>query len=94
MIITRETHPTHGAYRVAVPGTDVAAELSWQTRGAARIATRTFTPPEARGKGIAQALVEALVADAREQGFAIVPACSYVAAQFARHPEWADLRAD
>ncbi|MBC7158941.1 MAG: N-acetyltransferase, partial [Porphyrobacter sp.] len=48
---------------------------------------------EARGKGIAMKLVEALVADAREQGFTIEPQCSYVVAAFRRHPEWADLRA-
>ena len=46
-----------------------------------------------RGQGVAQVLVEALVADAREQGFKIVPQCSYVEAQFRRHPEWADLLA-
>ena len=54
----------------------------------------TYVPPEARGKGIAQKLVEALVADAREQGFTIDPACSYVYALFKRHPEWADVHAD
>ena len=37
-------------------------------------------------------LVEALVADAREQGFKIVPACSYVAAKFDENPGWSDLR--
>ena len=45
------------------------------------------------GRGVAAKLVEALIADARAEGFRIVPACSYVAAAFARHPEWADLRA-
>jgi hypothetical protein len=38
-------------------------------------------------------LVDAMVADAREQGFKVGPACSYVAAKFDQHPEWADLRA-
>jgi predicted GNAT family acetyltransferase len=37
-------------------------------------------------------LVEALVAEARERGFKVVPECSYVAAAFARHPEWAALK--
>ncbi len=40
-----------------------------------------------------EALVEALIEDARSEGFKIIPTCSYVAAQFDRHPEWADLRA-
>jgi predicted GNAT family acetyltransferase len=35
-----------------------------------------------------------MVADARAQGFTIVPQCPYVAAQFRKHPEWADLLAD
>jgi predicted GNAT family acetyltransferase len=93
MAIIRTNDTTHGAYRAAVTGTDVPAELTWRARDRVRIAEHTFTPPEARGKGIAQALVEALVEDARTEGFTIVPSCSYVAAQFRRHPEWADLLA-
>jgi predicted GNAT family acetyltransferase len=84
---------THGAYRIAVPGSAEPAELTWRARGEARIADHTYVPPEARGSGIAMQLVERLVADAREQGFTIEPACSYVAAAFRRHPEWADVRA-
>ena len=91
--ITRENHATHGSYRAAVEGTTIPAELSWRASGTSRIVEHTFTPPEARGKGIALALVEALVEDARTAGFTILPACSYVAAQFRRHPEWADLLA-
>lgn len=91
--IVREDHVTHGAYRAEVEGADRSAELTWFARGKARIANRTFVPPEARGKGIAAALLDALIADAREQGFTIVPQCSYVEAAFRRHPEWADVRA-
>ncbi len=93
MAIIRSNETTHGAYRATVEGTQTLAELTWRARGDARIAEHTFTPPEARGKGIAQALVEALVEDALAEGFKIVPSCSYVAAQFRRHPEWADLLA-
>ena len=45
------------------------------------------------GRGVAGKLVEALIADARAQGFTVVPECSYVAAAFKRHPEWSDLLA-
>ena len=85
---------THGAYRAAVSGSDRPAELTWTARGEARIANHTYVPPEARGHGIAMQLVERLVEDAREQDFRIVPQCSYVAAAFRRHPEWADVRAE
>ena len=92
--VTREDETTHGAYRAAVPGGGRDAELTWVARGNARIANHTYVPPEARGKGIAGALVDALVSDAREQGFKIVPQCSYVEAAFRRQPEWSVLRAD
>lgn len=84
---------THGAYRIDVDGGDKPAELTWTARGEARIADHTFVPPEARGQGLAMHLVEKMVADAREQGFKIMPQCSYVAAAFRRHPEWEALRA-
>ena len=91
--ITRIDETTHGAYRAELPGADCAAELTWRARGEARIANHTFVPPELRGRGIAQQLVEAMVSDAREQGFTIEPQCSYVAALFRRRPDWADVRA-
>ena len=46
-----------------------------------------------RGQGVASALVERLIADARREGFKVVPKCPFVVAQFERHPEWADVRA-
>lgn len=91
--IQRTDETTHGAYRAKLSGADQEAFLTWKARGEARIADHTYVPPEMRGRGIAERLVEALIADARDQGFTIVPQCSYVAAQFRRHPEWGDLRA-
>ncbi len=54
----------------------------------------TRVPPAYRGQGIALQLVQAVVADAREAGAKIVPRCSYVAAQFVKHPQWAELLAE
>jgi predicted GNAT family acetyltransferase len=92
--ISRTDETTHGAYRITLEGADHAAKLTWHALGPLRVADHTFVPPEMRGQGVAQLLVEALIADARGLGFRIVPQCSYVAAQFRRHPEWADLLAE
>ncbi len=89
--ITRDETPARGAYRASIDG--ATAELTWHANGPVRIADHTFVPPELRGKGIAMQLVEALIADARAQGFTIEPRCSYVEAAFRRHPEWADVKA-
>ena len=95
--ITSTDDGDSGAYYADVEGSDVQAELTWRKidrgEGEVRAANHTFTPPAARGKGIALKLVEAMIADAREHGFKIAPSCPYVAAQFDRHKEWADLRA-
>ncbi len=92
--IIRTDETTHGAYRADVEGSDKQAELTWRARGEARIANHTFTPPAARGKGIAAQLVVAMVEDAKAQGFTIVPQCPYVAALFRKHPEWAPYLAE
>lgn len=91
--ITHEGNEAQGEYRAIVPGSDAVGRLTWRARGEARVADHTLVPPEIGGRGVAAALVDALVRDAREQGFTIVPQCSYVDAQFRRHPEWADLLA-
>lgn len=91
--ITREDQGTSGEYVAEVAGSDHVGRLTWVKQGDVRIATHTLVPPQIGGRGVAAKLVEALIADAREHGFRIDPACSYVDISFRRHPDWADLRA-
>jgi predicted GNAT family acetyltransferase len=70
-------------------------EMTYQRRDAATIiADHTGVPPQYRGQGIAEKLVATAMGHALDKGHKIVPVCSYVVAQFRRHPEWADLRAE
>jgi predicted GNAT family acetyltransferase len=95
--IVRLNQGAAGEYHAKVAGSSLVSRLTWTERegpdGPVRAAEHTLVPRELEGRGIARALVEALVADARAEGFRIDPQCSYVAAQFRRHPDWADLRA-
>ncbi len=91
--ISRHDEETSGEYRAEPAGSDAVGRLTYQKRGECFVADHTLVPPEIGGRGIAARLVEALVDDARKEGFKIVPQCSYVDAAFKRHPEWSDLRA-
>ncbi|MFM5885795.1 MAG: GNAT family N-acetyltransferase [Novosphingobium sp.] len=91
--ITRHGSDSAGEYHAHIAGETAIGRLTWVQRGAVRIAEHTLVPAEIGGRGVAARLVEALIADARDQGFTIEPACSYVEAAFRRHPEWAALRA-
>ena len=90
--ITRHDRGSAGEYHAEVAGSSAIGRLTWVKRGDDRVAEHTLVPPEIGGRGGAARLVEAMVADARTEGFRIVPTCSDVAAAFRRHPEWADLR--
>lgn len=89
--ITAHEKGDSGEYHAHVAGSDDIGRLTWTMRGGARVAEHTLVPKEIGGRGVAGKLVEALIAEAREQHFRIVPECSYVAAAFEKHPEWADL---
>lgn len=91
--ITPHEENGHGEYRAHVEGSPAIGRLTWTQQGGVRVAEHTLVPPVIGGRGVAAQLVEALVADARDQGFKVRPECSYVAAAFESHPEWADLRA-
>jgi uncharacterized protein len=71
------------------------AEMTFRQVGPDTIAIdHTGTPPEYRGQGIADQLMRHAIAEAERTGTKIVPLCSYVAAQFRRHPAWSGLLAD
>lgn len=91
--VSREEGSTRGRYVIRLaPGAEAEMTYSMQP-GGPMVINHTGVPREFEGRGIAMMLVNAAISDAREQGFKITPVCSYVVAQFRRHPEWADLRA-
>ena len=82
-----------GQFIATLPGESAVGRLTYLMHGTVLIADHTLVPAAIGGRGVAARLVEALIAHARAKGLTINPQCSYVAAAFQRHPEWADLRA-
>lgn len=71
---------------------DNLAEMTFSSAGhSLMIIDHTGVPDVFRGRGIGLALVSRAVEDARAAGKKIVPLCPFAAAQFRRHPEWADV---
>ena len=92
--ITRNDSWLRGRYEARIPGKDAAGELTYRKQGVdVVVAEHTGVPEALRGNGIATALVERLVADAREEGFRIVPRCPFVRALFEKNPDWAPVMA-
>ena len=92
-IVEREDAAGHGRYVVHLDG-GLEAEMTYRKLGSGVIAIdHTYVPPAYRGNNLAQMLVNRGIADARSEGTKIRPECSYVVAQFRRHPDWADLLA-
>lgn len=91
MTVTREDGPVRGRYVIQL-SPDAQAEMTYRKRpDGSMVIDHTGVPPNFEGRGVAARLVKHAIADARKTGFKITPACSYVVAQFKRHPEWADL---
>jgi predicted GNAT family acetyltransferase len=91
--VEREHSGDRGRYVVRLDA-DNTAEMTYRRVEPGVIAIdHTYVPRAFRGAGIAEQLVLAGITDARAESQHIVPLCSYVAAQFRRHPEWEGLRA-
>lgn len=89
LVITREVHGSKGRYVIRRNGEE--AELTFSiTTPELVIADHTGVPDSFRGTGAGLALVTRLVADARAEGFKIMPLCPFVNATRKKHPEWAD----
>ncbi|GAB5349599.1 GNAT family N-acetyltransferase [Alteriqipengyuania sp. 357] len=90
--ITRVENDSKGLYVAHVDGVDEVGELTFSRASPTLvIVDHTGVPDSLRGKGIGSALAERVVADARAEGFRIVPLCPFFKAQAMRHPDWADV---
>jgi predicted GNAT family acetyltransferase len=93
LLVEREDGPASGRWVIRFPGA-LEAEMTYRRTAPGTITIdHTWTPPELRGRNIAMTLMNRAIADTRAEGGRIVPVCSYVVAQFRRHPEWNDLLA-
>lgn len=87
VVVTRESN----RYVARIGGIEAEAELTFRPGpDGSVVAVHTGVPEAFRGKGIGRILVTRMIEDARKEGFKIVPACSYVAAERRKHPEWSD----
>ncbi|MDD3180623.1 MAG: GNAT family N-acetyltransferase [Opitutaceae bacterium] len=70
-----------------------SAVVEYRLDGELTVFTHTFVPPELRGRGVAEKLVRAALAETRRQGRKVVAQCSYVSAFIRQNPEYHDLLA-
>lgn len=91
LTIELEDNGTKGRY--VIKGADGAeAEMTFSKVGEGQIIIdHTGVPDVFRGQGVGAKLVTRAVEDARAAGKKIIPLCPFAAAQFRRHPEWADV---
>ena len=71
---------------------EYVAELDYRLKDNVITFTHTGVPSELEGNGIGSIIVRAGLDYAREQGYKVVPLCSFVDAYMRRKPEYADLR--
>lgn len=80
-----------GAFRAMEHGAQLG-EMVIQVAGRNLTVYHTGVAPQAEGKGLAKALLAAMVDHARRHQLKVIPLCPFVHAQFQRHPEaYADL---
>ena len=66
-------------------------EADYQLRHGVMHLVHTAVPRALQGRGIAAALVDAALAEARRQGWRVRPVCSYVQTYMRRHPDTQNL---
>jgi predicted GNAT family acetyltransferase len=72
----------------------VAGYAHYRAGRPAYVFDHTVVADEFEGRGIGTTLADGVIAHARDHGLRVVPACSFLRAHFARHPETRDVLAD
>lgn len=90
LAITRTEDASGGRYAAYIQGSEAVMTYS-RPDERTLVIHHTGVPFALRHRGIGQALVQRAVEDARAEGRTIVPVCSFVRVQMARHADWRDV---
>lgn len=85
MKLSIEHLPERGRFQAVVDGEACVAD--YRLEGGVMAITHTEVAPRLEGRGIAGALVQALLDHAQANGLKVRPLCSYARAYMQRHPE-------
>ncbi|WBU62698.1 GNAT family N-acetyltransferase [Paracoccus aerodenitrificans] len=90
--IIKQDGDRKGRYVATIEGVEGEGEITY-TRPEPGIisANHTGVPDSMAGQGVAKALLEFMLEDARRENFRIIPVCPYIRKQYAAHPEWSEL---
>ncbi|WP_413220055.1 GNAT family N-acetyltransferase [Tritonibacter mobilis] len=90
--LSKEDGERRGRYVARLDGIEAEAEITFRYRSDGIIsAEHTGVPDAMGGHGVAKALLDFMLEDARRSGYRIIPICPFVRRQYAKHPEWSDL---
>lgn len=82
----RIDNSNRGSFFIEQEGRQIA-ELDFEIKDNLLNAYHTGVRPELEGQGIAGRLFNEMVNYARENGYQVIPSCSYILAKFRRRPD-------
>lgn len=88
---TVEENPAQHRFELAIEGTQDVAATYYRTRGETIVLTHTIVPETFSGQGLGSKLAHGTFEAIRSSGRKVVLLCPFMAAYYARHPEYADI---
>ena len=84
-------NPARNRFELPIEGEALAICVYRRDEEGRYVLLHTEVPDDYAGQGLASTLAKGLFAMARAQGFSLVLRCPYMAAWYARHPDYADV---
>ncbi|MGF1734861.1 GNAT family N-acetyltransferase [Photobacterium satsumensis] len=70
------------------------AKVSYQISGNVLTLDHSSVPADLRGRGYASVMMEAVLSSIEQEGYTVIPKCSYVVHYMNKHNEWQHLLAN
>jgi predicted GNAT family acetyltransferase len=84
-------NPAQHRFELPLEGEDIAAAYYRRDENGYLVLTHTEVPSAYGGRGFASTLAQGVFAIARARGEKLVLKCPFMAAWFAKHPDYADV---
>ncbi len=91
--MSRTVKHNHTTNQFEIVEDGISSFIDYELQDNTLTITHTRVPEAVGGRGIAADLTKHALFTARNNGWKVVPQCSYVAAYIKRHPEYQDLLA-